>query len=176
VRAAQQKPAILVEAPVACKPARPRRCRQRLALDARNSRSSTAIVSGLRCERKVVDAIRRTFGQPFGPGLEAIQEARVDEQPRDGLLDAGFEAALLPASLVETEQRLELGVAGIHGPPIRERREAQQDLARARRLAAIRGDAAEDGAPARRVAGAGRLERPVDLYAVYAAAGGVDAI
>ncbi|HEX7237727.1 MAG TPA: hypothetical protein VF405_12245 [Gammaproteobacteria bacterium] len=67
------------------------------------------------------------------------EEARVDEEARDGLLDACFEAACLTTPLVEAEQSLELGVAGIHGPPICERREAQQDLARARRLAAIGG-------------------------------------
>ncbi len=130
-----------------------------------------------RGERKVVDAICRTGGETFGPSLEAIEETRVDQESRDGLLDAGLEPAVLRPALVEAEQRLERGVARIHGPPIRERREPGQDLARARHLvAAAGGEAAEDGAPARRVAGAGRLERPVDLDAVDAAAGGVDAV
>ena len=121
-------------------------------------------------------AIARAGRQPFGLGLEAIEEPRVDQQSREGLLDAGFEIAVPPALLVEAQQRVERGVAGIHGPPIRVRRESGQDLARARQLVTShRRGTAEDGPPARRVAGAGRLERPVDLDAVDAAARRVDA-
>ena len=129
-----------------------------------------------RRELEIADAVARAGRHTFGLSLEPIEEPRIDEQARERLLDARLEIAVAPALLVEAQQRAELGAAGIHGPPIRVRRESGQDLARARNLVSShRRGTAEDGPPARRSSYAGRSERPVDLDGGDAAARRVDA-
>src|SRR5690606_33674095 len=106
-----------------------------------------------RRELEIRDAVDLADRDVLGLALEAVQEARARQEPRQRVLDADLEAAaLVPAEPVERHQLVEL--VGRRGMAVRARREARQDFLRADRLLA-RGIrvADEDLAPARRVAG-----------------------
>ena len=102
-----------------------------------------------------VDAADRDVG---GLALEPIEEVRIDEQPRQRVLDAALEvAAFLPPETIELEQQLNLGAVRRHRPPIRARREPRENLSGARRFRGRGGRLADENlAAARRVAGARR--------------------
>ena len=113
------------------------------------SRSADAVVAVPRRIRRIA--------------LEAKHELRTRQHPPQSHLDAAFKGAVVPFLLVETEQRFKVGVGNRFA--IGEPRQSRNDLARAGHF--FGGGcrvAGENPAPAGRIAGALRIERPANAY------------
>ena len=114
-----------------------------------------------RGEFEIADAIELA-----GPGvrrlrLDAVDQPRVGQNPRQRHLDAVVEVAVLAPGLIELHQRLHVG-RGCRMPE-RPRREAGHDLPGAGRfIRRASRPAGEDPAPARRVLRRDRIERSFD--------------
>src|SRR5687768_16766313 len=115
-----------------------------------------------------VDAAGRNVRRLF---LDAVDEARRDEHAGQRDLNAGLEVPRRAPLPVKRHQRVEVRAG--HGAAVRAPRDRRQDVLRARLFFRRgRGPADEDATTAWRVAGTGWIERPHDVDALHAAAGG----
>ncbi len=88
-----------------------------------------------RRELEIADPVDGADRDVGGVALEPIEESRIDEQPRQRVLDADLEiAAFLAPEPIELQQGLHRVVVGRHRAAVRARREPREDALRAGRL------------------------------------------
>ncbi len=111
-----------------------------------------------RRELEVADGVALPRRDPGRVALDPQHELGAREQPPQGHLDAGVEAALAPTLVEEPEEDIEIGRGD--GAPVGPAREGRHDAARARGLLglgrAAGGTAHEDAPAARRLLRRGR--------------------
>ena len=81
-----------------------------------------------RRQLEIADAIRRVRRDAGRIRLDAEEEVGAHQHARQGHLDAGVEAALGVALLVERQRAAKVGIG--HRPPVRPLRQRRQDLPR----------------------------------------------
>ena len=114
-----------------------------------------------RRQLEIAEAMRAARRDVRGIALDAKHESRAREDGLQGCLDARLERPLAPALIVETDERLQVGVG--HRPPIRAAGQGAENLLGARQVGGRVGRTARKNPPAaRRVAGTGGVERTGD--------------
>ena len=116
---------------------------------------------------QIADAIGRAGGHARRLAFEAEDKARIDQDARQRLLDAGVEVAGLPARLIEAQQRVQIRIATAAGDR-RAARAWRESSWRRPLLRLPRRVAHENAAAAGRVSGTGGIQRPGDRDALNA--------
>jgi hypothetical protein len=115
----------------------------------------------------VGDRVHAAGRKAGGRALGAIEELGAGEDGRQRIANGGVEVADAPGGAIKRERRLEVRIGD--RTPVRLARQRRQDAPRARKLLALVGRPADEHArPARCVAHAGRVERPLNLEAADA--------